>query len=286
MDNYNELIPSAAVSSAIKEYLSLPIYAKQGGYLHQADKHWTERKHAYGMFYMQLTIEGNGVLEYLGETYDLVTGDIFFVNADNYHYYKTKANSHWKYCYLNLYGELCNVFYDLFHKECFTILKVQDLDQCINMFDSVYEKIQANQYVHSLEASNIICSFLHEMALNCINENKTRLDLLEIEHIVNYITSNFTENISVSGLSDKFHFSPEHLIRKFKLIFGCTPYQFIIDLRLKHAKQLLLNSNISLDNIASMCGFGSTDNMVYHFKNKENTSPQKYRVEGIDIIKL
>ena len=53
--------------------------------------------------------------------------------------------------------------------------------------------------------------------------------------------------------------------------------EFLVDLRLKHACQLLVYSNEAITDIAYYCGFNSTSYFLTVFKKRYKMSPLKYR---------
>lgn len=63
----------------------------------------------------------------------------------------------------------------------------------------------------------------------------------------------------------------------FKEQYGKTIHRIITEKRIVQAKYLLEHSDANTSIIASSCGFGSCEDMVYAFKRMEGCSPSKYR---------
>lgn len=73
--------------------------------------------------------------------------------------------------------------------------------------------------------------------------------------------------------------SPEHLSRVFKAQFGTTPTQFITELRLNYAANLLASTDETIAFIAMEVGFGNLSHFYHVFKKRFSVSPRQFRVQ-------
>ena len=103
----------------------------------------------------------------------------------------------------------------------------------------------------------------------------------EILSITNYILQNLSAPLSVSLLAAKFHLSHNGLIWKFKKELNVTPASYIIMCRIKRAKQLLFDSDLSISQIAESCGYANTYYFSNAFKKSEGVSPSNFRKKCI-----
>ena len=65
--------------------------------------------------------------------------------------------------------------------------------------------------------------------------------------------------------------------RRFQEETGTSPHQWLIAQRVQLARQLLEGSDLSVDQVAARCGFGSSLAFRQHFKRRVDTSPAAYR---------
>lgn len=56
-----------------------------------------------------------------------------------------------------------------------------------------------------------------------------------------------------------------------------SPYEYIINLRINEAKQLLINTSFSVNKIADQIGFLDTNNFIRRFRSRTGVSPLQYR---------
>ena len=92
-----------------------------------------------------------------------------------------------------------------------------------------------------------------------------------------YIDSYFCEEITVDVLADKAHISKYHLIREFKKQVGKSPIQYLMDVRIAYACNLILNFDFSLTSISKKSGFSNSNYFSNIFRKITGLSPKKYR---------
>lgn len=117
---------------------------------------------------------------------------------------------------------------------------------------------------------NIICQ------LN--RRNSSLAEYLSVAtQMSDYINRHFRENISLDDLTELVSYSKKHIIRIFKISYGITPYQYILMCRICYAKLLLTTTDVSVQGIVPLCGFGDIASFYYSFKKFVGMSPGDYR---------
>ena len=82
---------------------------------------------------------------------------------------------------------------------------------------------------------------------------------------------------SVADLCEKLNYSRVQLNRLFKRDFDCTPHEYLIKTKLRYASSLLVNSEISISEIASKVGFSNLSQFNSNFKREFGMTPGFYR---------
>ena len=98
-----------------------------------------------------------------------------------------------------------------------------------------------------------------------------------ISEVVDYINKNYSKDITLNEITRHAYLSKFHFSRIFKKHTSYSPYQYLIAVRLNHSKQLLLNNNYSIKEVADKCGFKRLDYFSSIFKKKFKCNPSKYR---------
>jgi AraC-like DNA-binding protein len=97
------------------------------------------------------------------------------------------------------------------------------------------------------------------------------------EKAEHFIKMNFSEDISIEDISRKLHVHSSHLMRAFKKEKGMTISHYRNLIRIKEAKELLINSNLSLIEITFIVGFKNQQYFSRVFKEEEGVTPKEYK---------
>lgn len=98
-----------------------------------------------------------------------------------------------------------------------------------------------------------------------------------INKVKSFILQNLDGDTSLYALSSHVHLCPEHLLRVFKKQEGVTILQYINDMKLAKAKQMLAHSDLPIKDIAVKLGFTSAGYFGRFFKSKQGVTPNVYR---------
>ena len=83
---------------------------------------------------------------------------------------------------------------------------------------------------------------------------------------------------SVDTLADLAHMSRSVFARRFQECFACTPMDYVRDIRLRRAAQLLHRDELSVNDVATRVGFASRSHFSRTFQEHFGCSPSKFRV--------
>ena len=98
-----------------------------------------------------------------------------------------------------------------------------------------------------------------------------------IEKITEYIQNNLNEDLSVNDIARKMNISVYYLSHLFKSVTGISILEYRNELRLTKAKQLLIESSASINQIALQCGFSNASYFSEVFARSEKISPSQFR---------
>lgn len=137
-----------------------------------------------------------------------------------------------------------------------------------------------------LQVDNLVMEIIHKVLGAVtdytpdpqINERLKRNHLTTIERAKEYITANFTNDISLLELAGHCFVSPFHFSRVFKTFTGSSPHQFLLAIRLQHAAMLLRTTAIPVADIAFSSGFNSIEYFNAAFRRKYHEPPGSFRL--------
>ncbi len=99
----------------------------------------------------------------------------------------------------------------------------------------------------------------------------------QIANVLQYLNTHYDKSLCISALAEHFYISEFHLCRLFKQCMGKTILEYITELRISKAKQLLRKTNLRVSTIYALCGFGSLSNFNRCFKNICGQTPLQYK---------
>lgn len=92
-----------------------------------------------------------------------------------------------------------------------------------------------------------------------------------------YIRQNLDKSFQLDDVARAAGLSPLVLKRSFRVMFGLTPWNFVIQCRLEQAKTLLAGTAMSLNEIAGQCGFAHASHLSRFFQRHYGATPGQYR---------
>ena len=98
-----------------------------------------------------------------------------------------------------------------------------------------------------------------------------------IDRAKSFINANFQQELALSEIARHAHVSVFHFSRLFKRFTSRSPYQYLIEVRLKHAALLLRHTSLSVTEVCFESGFNSFEHFIATFTRRYSGSPTKYR---------
>ncbi|GIP21965.1 response regulator [Paenibacillus sp. J22TS3] len=107
--------------------------------------------------------------------------------------------------------------------------------------------------------------------------NTKKQDNQLVEDIKQYIYANYDKEITLQHIADRFFISRENVSRKFKQVSNENLSDYLANLRIDKAKQLLRSSGMRLSQISAMVGFQDEKYFSRVFKKVTGMTPREYR---------
>ncbi len=126
--------------------------------------------------------------------------------------------------------------------------------------------------------SRLLWTFAQLILRHAHNHPFTRPIITErtiIQRARTFLEEHFVENVSLEQLAAYVDISPFHLLRMFRNTVGLPPHTYLTQLRVNHARQLLLTP-LSLTEVALSVGFTDQSHFTRHFKRIVGVTPGQY----------
>lgn len=95
--------------------------------------------------------------------------------------------------------------------------------------------------------------------------------------IEDYIKSNLSVSLDLAGMAAALGLTPCLFARLFRKSFGSPPYQYVIEMRLARASQLLGRTGMPIKEIAAVCGFTDQAHLTRLFSRAYKVTPAAFR---------
>ena len=109
----------------------------------------------------------------------------------------------------------------------------------------------------------------------------TRIELYKrLSRAMDVLRSRFCGTVSLDQLAAEACLSKYHFLRLFRQAYGLSPYQYIQELRIEKARDLLTDTVISVADIADILGFDNSQSFSRLFFQKMGLYPTQYRLQS------
>ncbi len=109
------------------------------------------------------------------------------------------------------------------------------------------------------------------------SENQSKLDK---DLLLQYINIHYAENLYLDKIAEEFNTTPKYFSNYFKKAFGINFVEYLNKIRISHAKELLKNSELTVNEIGERVGYLNPSTFTSTFKKYSGITPSEYRKSG------
>lgn len=252
---------------------------KQGGYGILDDTFWVQRTSRRGFHVVVLTLSGKG--KYLmedGTEHTAKPGEAFISNAMGQgHHEETVGPAPWEMIWLTIWEEKTPPFLP----QCldYAIIPFANGPLLKSLFlfimkEEVYSDIHSSQALDLFEQLFLI--YL-ERSLGLTENLRDKYNRTRVMPLWEKVTSRINEAWNVTDLCNEAGLSRPNLFRICKELYHNSPGKMVRNLKMDQAKQLLLNSSMTVKEIANQIGYSSAANFTTAFTNETGCPPKAFR---------
>jgi len=254
-------------------------YLQSLGYFFCDSEYYTKRE-GYRSYLLIYTISGKGYAKYRGKSYEIKAGQVLLMDCYDYQEYRTDTTELWQFKWIHFNGSTSAEYFNLIYDRFGPVIDMYGRLRLLECLDEIINQVTQNNFHLEVNISKFIMEILSELLLSdaqkkeelefkILNENiKSALELVE---------NNYEKDISLKDMASAACSSEFHFSRVFKRVTGYSPYEYLLKYRINRAKSHLKDSNLTVEEIAGLVGFGSISNFIRTFKSLEEMTPLKYR---------
>lgn len=125
------------------------------------------------------------------------------------------------------------------------------------------------------QVANVLLNLTEKLANQLAEEHVA--PKYELQTVKQYIHNHYDEDLSLDILAAKVFLTPRYLSALFIEENNCGINRYIKNVRMEKAKELLLNTNLSVNDIAQKVGYSNLSYFCKSFSEVFGTTPKKYR---------
>ncbi|MCP4100024.1 MAG: AraC family transcriptional regulator [Lentisphaerae bacterium] len=239
------------------------------GAAHNCPPEWSWTFGPMSDYDLWVVLDGHGWFYINGKSYELRTGDIMLLTPGSYGHAEHELDSPLR---------VMAVHFDFIEgapepEVLYLYLRCQEtsfLEQML--WRSVNAGINNKQNDADFWLTAVLKEILPEICHGefSVYQNK-------VEKLCNEIAVHPEKNISIKEMAARFNICKDHFSRVFKKLKGCSPQQYLIKVKIEQAYSLLLNSNLTVSEIAEELSYTSVNYFCRQFKAERGITPRQVR---------
>lgn len=186
------------------------------------------------------------------------------------------------------YSKDNSMYPDSFKKVCFEFIsqfeKFIQREYEIEIEQFLREKFSIYEHLNKLTCIDDYGEFLKETIkpiFDYLEDNKVSPKEKIVIEVKKYLDHNYEKTIQLDDLANSFYISSSYLSYLFSKLVGITISDYLLNLRMNKAKELLRNTNYKIEKISNMVGYENSRYFNQVFKKNVKTTPSNYRSKHI-----
>lgn len=258
---------------------SLPLQMETIGI--NPDQEYIQRPNGYPFYHWLQTIEGEGTLELPNTSIKLSPHSGILLHPHVPHSYRTKTSG-WKTAYITFTGMLAqSLTAELLGSASERIHWDRNDKEITPLFERILTIAEAGTDASGWRSSAELYRFLTLLRTHGRKNHHPSLSnrLAKVQKLLNWLETQYANpSLGLAQMAEQLNIGERQLNERFKEIFGQTAYAYLIQLRLRKAKEKLPSSpELTVRQIGEAVGFRDASHFVATFRQREGLTPENYR---------
>ncbi|KGA95962.1 transcriptional regulator [Alkalihalobacillus alcalophilus ATCC 27647 = CGMCC 1.3604] len=255
----------------------LPLFIESIGY--NPNECEMNRPNGYPYYHWIQTVEGEGKISFNNEEMNLTKGKGVLLFPHTPHKYYPKSNN-WSTICMTFGGSAADSILNALQINRTAAYMETDEGSFQEIIFQMIEAVEEEETFLQLDYSKDLYHFLIMIKkFGQMNNHPSLSQSYEkIKPVVSWLEQKLGEDIRLPDMARYAKMSSQYLNLLFRESFGMSPYSYLIQLRIRESKRLLISEEgYSLKEITKKVGFKDVSHFVATFRRKEGITPKKYR---------
>ena len=249
-------------------------FLNYSGYFHCNSNYRITRRQneMYEPYLLMLIRSGKMQLDFQGQHYEAEAGECLYFDSRCAHSYYTTSTASFQFAHFG--GNLSDYYYERIcnnHRHSFRPDNPEAISSCFSKIEEETEQRIIDEHLLSAHI-HMLLSLVLSNRENYATENSRR-----VASCINYMKEHIQQPITLQDLADHVHLSTYYFSRLFKKYTNASPGEYLLNLRLSHAKMLLITTPYPISQISDLCGFNDSVHFINIFRKKIGATPLQFR---------
>lgn len=252
-------------------------------------------EHSHEFIELVYVLNGGGTHRINKSVYEAQRGSLLFVNVGDVHHYSTTDTMGFVNLYLHplcvgtkrvadIYSILCALFSESDRLPQPFPQHIQLSGSILTEFERLIEclhrELRQQQHGYSAVVNGYMQAVFALILRALLPKQERRSGKLLTAELLDYIEKNYTKRLTLTELAARFYYHPVYLGRLFHETFQVSFKDYLCEKRLQHAERQLLESSLTIDEVAVVSGFSDKKFFYKTFREKHGCTPMQYRKQG------
>lgn len=264
-----------------------------------AIKPHTSKREKLQSYLCFIVLDGRGKINYENQEYALSPGDCVFIDCKKAYNHSTGTMNSgvdsvdgvdsaagavnkdlWSLRWCHFYGpSMANIYAKYIERGGRPVFRPDDPSAFSSLLSELYSVAESSDYIRDMkinEGLNTLLTLIMQESWNPRErrEGRKRQSCIEVK---SYLDEHYRGKVTLEELAGRFYMDKYYLTKCFKEEYGVTINQYLLQVRITKAKQMLRFTDEKLETIGQECGIGEAAYFSRMFKKMEGISPSEYR---------
>lgn len=202
---------------------------------------------------------------------------LFAPNEKQHHIYEGSKTAEFYYIHFK-----CDSLPDNLNIKSSKLYNLPHIRQVCDIFEEIIEETTQKAECYEKICIYKLLYLLSLIERSAIEKNSPEKENLHrIARAIQHMNKYYNSNYSLEDYASMCNMSKYHFLRVFEQSVGFTPLSYRNNIRLEHAAELLVEEELSVEEVSVLTGFSSASYFSSAFKSKYKMSPKKYQKQSI-----
>lgn len=235
--------------------------------------------HVRPTYIIHYILKGKGIYRIGKREYKLEAGQGFLIEPNVLTYYEADSEDPWSYIWVSFSGEKSKDYLkEVGLGDGKVIFSTSHGDELEKIVDEIFVNNE-KEALRDFLAQAYLCAFFNVLSLEktISTTQKSDYENSYVQSAVDFIKQNYNNEITVQDVANWVNIDRSYLFNLFKKERNCSPLEYLTNYRIAKAKELLAQTDYTVETICYSCGYVNIVTFSKAFKRVTGKSPTQYR---------